>query len=270
MDTTSIDQLSIYSITGKDAATFLQNQITADTADVTPERAAFTASCDLKGRAIATFVISKIDQGFLILVDRNCADDLIENYRKYAAFSKVSIDQRKDLSVHFCPQTDELAPEAFTQAGSIIRHPNGASAWVIAEQPARADQSIAAALANVEAGVVFTDASSKSAFIPQIIGIDLLGGISFTKGCYLGQEIVARMKYLGKSKKSLHHGKLIGTAPNNGDELLTLEGKTAGTVVAFGGENGAFQFLAVVTNKFAAEPLTLNGETVTELTSSKA
>lgn len=270
MDTTSIGQLSIYSITGKDAATFLQNQITADTADITPERAAFTASCDLKGRAIATFVISKIDQGYLIFVDRDCADELIANYRRYATFSKVSIDQRVDLSVHFSTQTDELAPEAFSQTGSVIRHPNGTSAWVIKEQPATVEQSVAADLANVEAGVVFTDASSKSAFIPQVIGIDLLGGISFTKGCYLGQEIVARMKYLGKSKKSLHRGKLTGSAPNNGDELLTLEGKTAGTVVASGGENGAFQFLAVVTNKFAAEPLTLNGETITELTSSKA
>ncbi|WP_298634442.1 hypothetical protein [uncultured Umboniibacter sp.] len=269
MDTTSIGQLSIYSITGKDAATFLQNQITADTADITLEKAAFTASCDLKGRAIATFVITKIDQGFLILVDKDCADELIAHYRKYAAFSKVAIDQRTDLSVHFSAQADQLAPEAFSQAGSMIRHPNGSSAWVIKEQSTSVEQSVAAALANVAAGVVFTDASSKSAFIPQIIGIDLLGGISFTKGCYLGQEIVARMKYLGKSKKSLHRGKLAGAAPSNGDELLTPEGKTAGTVVTIGGENGSYQFLAVVTDKLAAEPLTLNGETITELTSSK-
>ncbi|RMA79332.1 YgfZ/GcvT domain-containing protein [Umboniibacter marinipuniceus] len=270
MATTNIGHLSIYAITGADAATFLQNQITADINKVTAEKAAFTASCDLKGRAIATFLIAKIDTGFLILVDENCADELVAHYRKYAAFSKVSIEQRSDLSVHFCAQSDQPATNPFSQQDSLIRHPNGTSAWLIQAQASSQQTSLPAARANVDAGVVFTDASSKSAFIPQIIGVDQLGGISFTKGCYLGQEIVARMKYLGKSKKSLHRAKLSGVAPHNGDELQTAEGKLAGTVVATAGELGEYQILAVISDKFVNDPLTLNGEMITELTASNS
>ena len=72
------------------------------------------------------------------------------------------------------------------------------------------------------------------------------------------------------AKKSLHRAKLSGVAPHNGDELQTAEGKLAGTVVATAGELGEYQILAVINDKFVNDPLTLNGEMITELTASNS
>jgi folate-binding protein YgfZ len=100
-------------------------------------------------------------------------------------------------------------------------------------------------LADIRAGLPAVLTATTGEFVPQMVNLDLIGGISFTKGCYTGQEIVARMKYLGRVKRRMLRFRTAGDAPPPGAALYASRGPVGKVVTSAPAESGS-EFLAVV------------------------
>jgi len=156
---------STLQVSGKDAFSFLQGQLTCDMREITAENH-YAALCNNKGRVIASFEICKDQNNFLIYLPKDMISIVLKTLGKYAQFSDVIL-QEIELNL---PPKDLL---------SAIRH---------------------------KIAVILPDTSGL--FTPHELNYHHLTFISFNKGCYMGQEIIARMQYLGKLKKQLCHLKL--------------------------------------------------------------
>jgi folate-binding protein YgfZ len=155
-------EISSLHISGKDAFSFLQGQLTCNMSEIT-EKNHFGALCNPKGRVIASFEIQKIEDSFLIHLPKTMIPIVIKILEKYAQFSEVSLKEidlklpKKDLVVSIRNKIAVIIPE------------------------------------------------TSGLFTPHELNYHELGFVSFNKGCYTGQEIIARMQYLGKLKKSLQY-----------------------------------------------------------------
>ena len=218
-------QLSRLTVAGKDAATFLQGQITADVNHLTSiyserENQGLGAICNRQGRVIALFWITKEDdETFHLLLPKALAEQIEKHLKIFIFRSKVTL-------LLETPTADDLA---------II--PEGLSIpWITTD--------------------------NSEAYVPQMLSLDLLGAISFKKGCYTGQEIVARMQYLGKHKRRL----ALITAEDENDlqcnaTITNQSGKEAGTVVYHQGHQA---FAVVRLDEVTDTPLKINATVTIE------
>lgn len=204
-------------IGGPDAAAFLQGYLTADLDQLEADRALPMAYCNLKGRVLASGWVSGTATDVLLLVDARVAPRLAAELRKYLLFSKAKLE----------PVPAGLAFAEGPAAGAVALPPthfhvrlgdgdNGHKAF---------------ANASVEAGFVVVAESVAERFLPQMIGLIAAGAVSFSKGCYLGQEVVARAEHRGEVKQKLARFAVDGNAPAVGTDVV-VDGKKAGVVVA--------------------------------------
>lgn len=234
----AVPHLAVLTIGGKDAALLLQGQLTCNVNDVTETQGSAGALCNPKGRAIATFLLVKSADAFLMILPAALLEPVKKRLQMYVLRSNVTLtDSSSELClIGLCdPATRDGALFATSQREEVISVALSAPQsryLVIAE----ADKAIALWSERVnhqgfqQEGTeqwryldilcrfpwVMPETSEE--FIPQMLGLDLLGGISFTKGCYTGQEIVARTHYLGKAKRALFLAEcdtLAAPAPNS-------------------------------------------------------
>jgi len=225
-------------VQGEDATAFLQNQLTNDINQVSATRGQLSAWCTPKGRALATFVIHQHDDVYYLALSADKVEVTLKRLRMYVMMSKVVLEDVQQQSVHFAlagkgvPKhlndygIDQL-PEADYE---MIQHNNVRIMRLPSETPhfeLYADVAdIAAAkdlwnalrknvdvtpvsdnvwrYLNIVSGLPRVNAASSEAWIPQMLNLQVIDGVSFTKGCFPGQEIVARLKYLGKNKRRLY------------------------------------------------------------------
>jgi folate-binding protein YgfZ len=198
---------SLLELTGDDAATFLQGQITQDVMSLDAQTSRRGAYCTAKGRVLANFIMWRdVAAGAIFLI---VPQDVVAAFAKRLAMfvlrAKVKIRVRDDLGVSGevgCALNDGQVE--VLESGWRI----GAGAgrcWRVGMPesiPAAPDQ-VAWAQADIALGRAWVLASTQDMFIPQTLNLDLIGGVSFTKGCYPGQEVVARSHYLGKLKRRM-------------------------------------------------------------------
>lgn len=222
-----LKHLAIIKATGDDATQFLQGQLTCNVKELSDSIANIAAFCNPKGRVISTLLIIKTQTGYLLVLPHSLLDKVLKKLQMYVLRSKVQLtDQSKILTLAglTCPNPItglDLPPHDF-QCKRVV------SDWLCVKLPSSASRFLCVADANLDAHQSFAgfatghcddwryqdisagfpwfgiDQSEKH--IPQMLNIDQLGGVSFTKGCYTGQEIVARTHYLGKSKRQLRLG----------------------------------------------------------------
>ncbi len=217
-----LSHLSCLTITGKDTAKLLQGQLTCNVNEISESKSNFTAMCNAKGRAIATFLLAKKADAFLIILP----DDLLETVKRklqlYVLRSDVKITDSTDGLCLLGLSNPAYTGSAFTAESQddilfvnlpgkqgrkllIADADNGLRFW--SEQTGANGVSNASAEAwrylDIVSGLPWVTAATSEEFIPQMLNLDKLGGISFNKGCYTGQEIVARTHYLGKAKRGL-------------------------------------------------------------------
>ena len=159
---------SIIQISGVDSAEFLQGQITNDINFVSDNKILTSAICNVKGRVLAVFRILRISSGFLIFVNKSVAEKFKTHLEKYAVFFKTKI---------------EFIDKAIDGIEIISE-----SDWK---------------LNCIERGFVEITESISEVFTPHELNYQNLGLINFEKGCFTGQEVIARMHYRGKLKFSL-------------------------------------------------------------------
>ena len=248
----NLDHLGLLLITGDDRETFLQGQLSNNIADVSAGRSQLDALCTPKGRMLANLRLLPAKDGFFAVV----AKDLVETTQKRLSMfilrSKVKItnagDTRALLGIRGT-LTDFLSEAAALQkddarvlddgctlvriAGEESRYLLAGPSTAVAQRRAAWQENAVIAdahawlLDDIRAGLPLITAATSEAFVPQMANMELINGVSFTKGCYTGQEVVARMQYLGTLKRRMYRVAIAGTCPAAGTALYAPDSKSA-------------------------------------------
>lgn len=253
-----VTALAVLQISGTDAATFLQGQITGNVHDVTEQQAKFAAMCNPKGRVISTFILKKHTDGFLLILPTALITTVKERLQRYVLRAKVSLTLT-DLSVLgvSSSNTDFLSTEQHCihlgQRDLLLTNDVAAVWQDFLARGYQATTEQCWQYLDIVAGLPWLTLDTSEQFIPQMLNLDALGGISYSKGCYTGQEIVARTHYLGKAKRALFVAESSITAQPNTD-IINAAGQGVGLVLA-----SAFNTLLIVLQDGATSELTLKG-----------
>ncbi|MCP2120656.1 UNVERIFIED_ORG: folate-binding protein YgfZ [Pantoea agglomerans] len=259
----TLDDWALATLTGADAEKYLQGQVTADVAQLTEHQHLLAAHCDPKGKMWSNLRLFRRQDGFALIERRSLRDAQVTELKKYAVFSKVTIapddehillgvagfQARAALNNLFSELPDAEKQVVSEGETSILWFEHPAERFLLVTDVATAERVTDALRGeaqlnnsqqwlalNIEAGLPVIDAVNSAQFIPQATNIQALGGISFKKGCYTGQEMVARAKFRGANKRALWT--LTGRAsrvPEAGEDLELKMGENwrrTGTVLA--------------------------------------
>lgn len=262
----------VLAVRGADAAKFLQGQLTCNLNYLNDTHASLGARCTQKGRMQSSFRIVLQGDGVLLAMASELLEPQLADLKKYAVFSKSKLTDESAAWVRFgLADADQaiasLGLDLPAETDSVARHeellairvsPGRAELWAPAAQAEPLHNQLAATLAEgdlnawllgqVRAGIGQVMAQTRELFIPQMLNLQAVGGVSFKKGCYTGQEIVARMQYLGKLKRRLYRLSLNGDAlPEPGTPLFAPSHNSAiGEVVIAARADEGIELLAVL------------------------
>ncbi|AJJ25044.1 tRNA-modifying protein YgfZ [Yersinia enterocolitica] len=281
----SLDDWALVTLTGADRVKYLQGQVTADIDALPTDQHVLCAHCDAKGKMWSNLRLFYRGEGLAFIERRSVLDNQLSELKKYAVFSKVVIAAQPDAVLLGVAGTQAKAvlAEVFAELPNAD-HPvvqQGDSTLLYFSLPAERfllvtdteqAQQLVEKLADraqfnnskqwlaldIEAGFPIIDTDSSAQFIPQATNIQALNGISFSKGCYTGQEMVARAKYRGANKRALYW--LAGSAnraPAVGEDLEWQLGenwrRTGSVLAAITLSDGTVWVQAVLNNDLAAD-----------------
>lgn len=262
----------ILAVRGVDAGKFLQGQLTCNLDYLSDSRASLGARCTQKGRMQSSFRILLEGDGVLMAMATELLEPQLADLKKYAVFSKSKLTDESAAWVRFGLENADkalagLGLELPSDTDSVARHetlialrvsPGRAELWAPAEQAQTLRTRLGAELAEtdlnpwllgqIRAGIGQVMPATRELFIPQMLNLQAVGGVSFKKGCYTGQEIVARMQYLGKLKRRLYRLQLDASElPEPGTALFSpTHGSSIGEVVMAARGEGNIELLAVL------------------------
>lgn len=247
-------------VSGEDAVTFLQNQLTNDITKISETEHQLTAWCNPKGRIIANFRAFKRGQHIYLIMAKDLVETVMTKLGRYVMMSKVTISDATDSLVHFgyagenaerdlglILENVPTAPNQILTQGSlsILRLPGdtprfevfgdvteASELWSKCNVRAQPVSSQAWDFMNIRAGRPVVTAACTEEWIPQMLNFIAIDGVDFQKGCYPGQEVVARLNYLGKTKRRMYH-LLVETdqVPACNDVIVNAEGAETGKVL---------------------------------------
>lgn len=262
----------VLAVRGVDAGKFLQGQLTCNLNYLSDTRASLGARCTQKGRMQSSFRIVLEGDGVLMAMTSELLEPQLADLKKYAVFSKSKLTDESQAWVRFGLENadtalGELGLELPADTDSVARQqsliairvsPGRAELWARAEQAETLRTRLGAELAEgdlnqwllgqVRAGIGQVMPATRELFIPQMLNLQAVGGVSFKKGCYTGQEIVARMQYLGKLKRRLYRLQLDASElPEPGTPLFSpTHGSSIGEVVIAARAERNIELLAVL------------------------
>jgi len=227
----------VITVTGDEAAVFLQNLLTNDVNQLSPKSCQISAMCNPKGRLLALFVLIKTADGYqLVLPESQCAF-LSQRLQMFKLRSKVDIAYSEELQVCGVLGNAQL-PTAITLPSQSRALLIASSEQMAAELEALLNDGCQLAsesswhVAGIEAGIPLIVPESRELFTAQQLNLDLIGGVSFRKGCYPGQEVVARLHYLGEPKRRLFNAVAnTKSIPAVGETVNDIEGAVIGHIV---------------------------------------
>ncbi len=273
-----LQHLALITVDGDEAEEFLQGQLTNDVHEITERCAQQSAWCSPKGRVLTGLLVFRHDGHLLLQLPGTLLAQTLKRMRMFvlrahailedasAAWMRMgavgdsTVARLRDVLGPLPENTEELCT---IDGVTIIRlrgerpryellgtHDAIAKLWNACRQIALAAGADAWELLDIEAGVASIGPGTSDAFVPQMINLDRLGGVSFTKGCYVGQEIVARTQHLGSIKRRMYRAHWSGGSPiGPGDKLNTSADPAspkARVVNARALPDGGFAVLAVM------------------------
>ena len=272
-----LNHLGLIECTGEDAQAFLHGQLSNDVMLLTPARSEYAAYCSAKGRMLANFLLWREEQTYCLQLSRSLLPGMQKRLAMYVMRSKVKLADASESRVALGLAGDaarnavqELFPAVPREAHHVVQDPAngtlialpGGRFQIIAETESakRLWLKLSATLTPVGApcwewleirnGIPLITPPTQEQFVPQMANMELIGAVSFHKGCYPGQEIVARTQYLGQVKRRMVLGHVTGQIePRPGDEFFSsiLDGQASGMVVnAQAAPGGGYDLLAVM------------------------
>ncbi|PRM16897.1 tRNA-modifying protein YgfZ [Haemophilus influenzae] len=198
----SLTQYQLIEVHGADAEKYLQGQLTSDVVQLASGATTLTAHCDPKGKMNSIYRLFKVSsEQFFLLVKKDIFPSGLDALKKYAVFSKVSFDLRDwkiigvigekcgKITPHFSLEIDEQRSILLNETELPVNFNGDEKIWEVAD---------------IQAGLPNLSPQTKNEFIPQALNLQAIEqAISFTKGCYIGQETVARAKYRGANKRAM-------------------------------------------------------------------
>ena len=269
---TLLNHEALLAVRGPDASKFLQGQLTCNLNYLDENTSSLGARCTPKGRMTSSFRILQDGDGYLLAMAADLLETQLTDLKKYAVFSKSALTDETTAWVRFGLINGDAPLQALglelPQAAGCLVRANGllalrastdrAELWAPAAQRETLHSQLAAQLqeaplndwllGQVRAGIGQVFSATRELFIPQMINLQAVGGVSFKKGCYTGQEIVARMQYLGKLKRRLYRLSLAADElPAPGCELFSpVHGSSVGEVVLAARATQGIELLAVL------------------------
>jgi folate-binding protein YgfZ len=245
-----LTQFGLIRASGEDAATFLHNLLSNDVQHLGRNRAERCGFCSPKGRLLADFLLWRQERDYLLQLSADIQPGMLKKLGMYVLRSKVKLSDANDdfILIGIAGGDAAAALEAagvsapaqdmdvvHFSGGSAIRLDESRYQLALQAQSAiRLWESLAARAKpvgmpvwrwlEIAAGIPHIRAPTQEEFVPQMANLELIGGVSFTKGCYPGQEVVARTKYLGKVKRRTYRLRLAeGNCPAPGTDLFSTD-----------------------------------------------
>lgn len=259
---------ALVSAIGTDAEPFLQGQLSNDVKALTTTRSQLATYNTPKGRMLASLLLWRIPDGFLLQIPGSIADALIKRLSMFVLRSKLKIVDASaqhvrigvggpqaaqvlaDVGIPLPAQDYDVSPpstEANGGASQILRLPGSRyelvysdveaakRSWMALAARATVSTDVPWRWLGVRSGIAEIEADTQDKYVPQMLNLELIGGVSFTKGCYPGQEIVARAQYRGEIKRRMFLAHIeAAEAPALGQDIVASGelSQTVGSVAA--------------------------------------
>lgn len=264
---------------GEEAETFLQGQFCNDVRKVDEGNSQISGYCSPKGRLLSTFRLFKHKDTYYLLIPQELVEETLKRLQMFVLISKVTLEDADNAMVRIGfsgPDADTKLKEILgnvpeqtntvihTDGVTVMRIPGPCSRFIIlgdveAIKKIWSQLDVHAAPVgaqpwgqlDVQAGIPRIYTQTVDAFVPQMVNMQAINGVSFKKGCYTGQEVVARMQYLGKLKRRMYRANIKTDEPVLPGDPLYAAGDTSGQgmgkiVSAFPSDSGGYDVLAVI------------------------
>jgi hypothetical protein len=285
-----LNDFDAISLSGEEQGSYLQGQVTCDVFNCTENKLMVGAHCDAKGKVFSVFRLFNRHGKHLLLQPKSCIENSLTALNKFAVFSKVDI--KKVDNLHYLALVGDQAPQLLAQhfsqipdshnpvvqigSTSLIFLPAQHNRYIIIDSVINI-QSLQVSLAlptythavwnllEITAGFPLLSDSTSGHYVPQMLNLQVIDGISFTKGCYMGQETVARMQYLGKNKRALYSLESRRTDIIQTDDILEKQlgehWRKAGDILAYyQADNGHCAIQAILVNEEELPRLRLSSQ----------
>lgn len=256
---TPLTHLGLFDVLGPDAEKFLQGQLSCDISRVSAGTSLLGSHCNIKGSMVSLNRIMPIENGFWLRTERTLIDIAMANLKKYMIFSKAESHDRSDEIVGLGFSGEQVTPMLSAQGfsipatdghlsahlnGLLIRVPgNRFELWLPVEQATALLTSLLDTISlsdtnawiqdEIRCGIPALHPNTIEAFIPQMTNLQVFDGVSFTKGCYTGQEVVTRLQHRGKLNRPMFRLAFSGVqAPAPGSTINTPDRAGVGTVIS--------------------------------------
>lgn len=242
-------ELGLILVSGDDAESFLQNQLSNDISHIDETRFQLSTYSSAKGRMLAVFQIVRISNGFILITPLSIVERLLQRLQMFVIQAKVTLANASGHFIRFALQTDNVAiisnPSLAQQEGQVLQNDSlislqlsslnhqkrylvlclsleeAKTLWGEFSQHLQVSPFEAWRLSQIKCGIPTIYPQTSEEFVLQMANLDLLEAVSFEKGCYPGQEIIARMHYLGKLKRRLFLTSFeTDQCPLPGDDLI--------------------------------------------------
>jgi hypothetical protein len=268
-----LSQLGVIAFRGDDAASFLQGQLTNDVRSLHADSAQWNGYCSPKGRLLGNFLMWRQGEDYCLQLSGDILPTVLKRLSMFILRAKVQGRDASDERVRLVVAGKQAlaavnaamgaVPETAmhslaSDAGLVIRlsedkfvlsvvPERAAAVWQVLRQSATPVGAPVWDWLRINAGIPMIVAATQEQFVPQMVNLEVIGGVSFQKGCYPGQEIVARSQYLGKLKRRMFLAHVDApAAPADNLYSADIEGQATGTVVnAAPAPTGGFDVLAV-------------------------
>ena len=271
-----LDDFAALRVGGEDRVDFLQGQLSQDMGRVTPSEAAPTAWCNRQGRVLCLMVAVDWQDAIFLILPAGMAETCADGLSRYILRARVQIERwpgreiappstrtgrlrsRRGTGLFGCVGLEGLGAEPWSCRGKedycAIRLPGaGERALLLGEPPAHLGDASDPGwtledwrLADIRAELPWLGEQTSGKFLAHSLNLDISGAVSFTKGCFVGQEIIARMEYRGTPKRRMQHVRLPAGSAVEAGARVELPGQGPATVVAWAPSNGNIEALAEV------------------------
>jgi folate-binding protein YgfZ len=274
----ALPETAVISVTGDDAASFLQAQLSQDIGQVGSTRSALAAWHDPRGRVRALFRVLRVGGEWLLVTDASLAENTVAELRRFVLRARVELDVRDDWAAVALvgPSDRELAARAvaldagvqsvtaareilWLRIGPELVHGLGRAAALRSLDLRISPTADAAVSAEIRLGLPSVTARLAGKYVPQMLNLDRLGALAFDKGCYPGQEIIARTQNLGSVKRRARAYYTRAMGISTGLEISDATGRTAGEIIRTATHDGGTDLLAVVELERAHGSLAVQG-----------
>ena len=284
----TLNENTVIKLEGEQADSYLHGQVTVNINALDQHTVRYCAHCDNKGKTWSISYVARYKNALLMLLNKESGQHSLAQLNKYGVFSKVDIsDEGSTYAQFFISELlakellsdwfDELPEQALSSvqssAGLVFKSDvkragyyvvvNQATAQTLIKNLAEKDcpvfsQEVYDAIL-IESAIPTIQGAAINEYVPQMMNVQAINGIDFDKGCYMGQEVIARTRFLGKNKRAAYSFKLpIATKINVGDMVekqLGTHWRRAGMIISKAELTNETWFMAVLSNDTTEQDL---------------